>query len=123
MPSITLNHLKDVLGKAYIHGYHNCLDMKDSFVDDLVKILFEEPKVFSKNDGWKVFTVKELRQLSVGTIFEHSVRGKCYIEAGRYSSAKTFMHFEDGSRSEFVSDCEPWNQVMKIIGSQKKRQR
>lgn len=110
--ALTIKKLKKLLKEAYESGYAGSLDMADSYTDDVLSSLFTQQEKLTTNDGWETYTVKQLRNLTVGTILEHSSRGKCWIDSNR---TETFMKFWDGSVSKFYTDDAPWNEPLRII--------
>lgn len=118
MAAITLQRLKQVIADAYANGYHGCLDLSDTYVEEAIARLMDTPAipVLSVNDGWKNWTVKELRSLDVGTIMEHATRGKGWTSG---TSSERLMIWADGSQSHFYKDETPWNEPMRVIGKMK----
>lgn len=119
MPALTLNRLKDVLIQSYKLGFHGCYDMQTSLIDKLVEELIQLPvdNQFSVNDGWKIFTLKELTNLRQGTIIDHSVRGIGYIQNNKTMILrKTCAVFKTTGVCQFHSDTSPpWNELMRIV--------
>lgn len=122
MAAITLQRLKQVIGIAYEAGYHGCLDLKETYAEEIIQQLLANPAdpVLSKNDGWRVYKVKELRVLPPGTMLEHVIRGNGYIEK---MGSITHMRWTDGSMSVFVSDEDPWTDPMRLLGRTMKLER
>jgi hypothetical protein len=117
---ITLHKLRQVIESAYESGYHGCLDLKESYSEEALQALLAgacEP-ILNKNDGWKIFRVRELREVAVGTIFEHSIRGKGWIETNHM---ETVMRWQDGSASKFYDEDTPWTEPMRITGMTQKK--
>ena len=115
MAAITLQRLKQIISDAYAAGYGGSLDMSESYVQEITTMLLATPEQpLSKNEGWKIFKHKELRDVPVGTIFEHSSRGKGWIES---NSTEKYMRFHNGEICHFYSDESPWDEPMRIIGS------
>lgn len=110
---ITLERLVTLLGKAFDMGYEGCYDLKKTYIEEL---LIEAQKK-DTNDQFKVYKVKELKELPEGTIFQHSTRGRCWI-ATKTNGSK-IMQFEKGEVIELCSDNEPWNMPMQMIYSEK----
>src|SRR6266404_4668755 len=119
--AITLHKLKDIVAQAYVLGYHGCLNMKDSIVDQLIEDLITLPNVeqFSINDGWRIFTIKELHLLTTGVIVDHSSRGKGYVVRDR-SPFKSHIIFDICGPCYFLSaDMPPWTEPMRIVNRRK----
>lgn len=93
--------------------YHGCLENKDVYIEErLEKLLKNESNPFPKNEGWRIFPIKELSKYPFGTIFEHSILGKGFIDR---KSKLPCMNFQ-GKINFFHSDDEnPWDQVMRIV--------
>jgi len=114
MAAITLQRLKQLVADAYKSGYHGCLDMQDGYVEDSMNKLMEPmAPILSANDGWKTWTIKELRALEAGTILEHATRGKGWIE---HTSTERFITWTDSTVSHFYKDDVPWLEPMRVIG-------
>lgn len=119
MAAITLQKLKKLLGDAYEAGYGNSLELKACYVEEIAAAILGEPEeTFGPNEGWKVFKVRELREIAVGTIFDHSARGKCWVEL-HHGSRERHMKFENGEICHFYQDSRPWDEPMRIIGGVK----
>lgn len=122
---ITVQRLRQVIELAYESGYHGCLDLKESYSEIAIQTLLAgacEP-VLNKNDGWRIFKIKELREIVIGTIFEHSIRGKGWIEVNPHVSPvlEKAMRWQDGSVSSFQEETSPWTEPMRIIGATQKQ--
>jgi hypothetical protein len=122
MAAITSQRLKQIIAAAFEAGYHNCLDEKDSYADEIISALLAAPEesLLTKNDGWKVWPVKELRSVSVGLMFEHTSRGRGWIES---NSMERYMRWHDGTTTKFYSDESPWNEPMRPLGMTMKHDR
>ena len=118
MASITKKRLQAALLDAYEQGYRGALDMQENCVEGiLATLLGSDPEsTDNQNDGWRVFTVKELRATKIGTIFEHSTLGKGWIDACNT------MTWASGGSHLFQSDNQPWTEPMRIIGMTSKSQ-
>lgn len=116
MATLTLQRLKKIIGIAYENGYHGCLDLKDSYTEEVISKLLttDDEPTLSKNDGWKIYRAKELITMAIGTIFEHCIRGRGYIEAT--STNGRIMRWSDGTVSAFLHDESPWLDPMRRIG-------
>lgn len=114
MAAITLQRLKQVISDAYVAGYGSSLELKDCYVDELIASLLDAPdSAPSANDGWKIYKVRELRELKPGTILEHFTRGKGWIET---QGVEKWLKFENGEVSHFFQDASPWDEPMRVLG-------
>lgn len=115
MAAITLQRLRQSLAEAYAAGYHGCLDLCPSYVDEAITRLMLTPAapVLSVNDGWRVWTVASLKKQDVGTIFEHATRGRGWLD-GR--GMTRFVTWADGTVSHFLKDEPPWTEPMRVVG-------
>lgn len=120
MAAITSHRLKQIIESAYEAGYRNCLDEKTSYAEEVISALLAAPEELSKNDGWKVWLVKELRSVAIGMMFEHASRGLGWIEG---NSIGRYMRWRDGTISQFYSDDVPWKESMRQIGLTMKQER
>lgn len=63
---------------------------------------------------WRIYTVKELRTKSIGTLFYHPQLGQGKVSCS-YQTVK-HMAFSTGEIAYFVQDdIEPWDEPMKEI--------
>jgi hypothetical protein len=125
MAAITLERLKQLMAECYAAGYRGPLDLKDSFVNELVTEVFKSPDNTGENDGWTNYTIRDLKAMPIGTILEHSKRGKCWIESGAVGISTdgraVHMRFEDGSIAHFHQDASPWLDKMRVVGKTMKQ--
>lgn len=115
MAAITLQRLRQIIEIAYESGYHGCLDMKNVYAEEIIQNLLDSPAepVLNKNDGWRVYKVKELRVVAPGTMYEHLTRGRGYIET---EGLERVMRWSDGTCTRFVTDEPPWTDPMRPLG-------
>jgi hypothetical protein len=69
-----------------------------------------------KTNDYKIYTVKELKVIKPGTVFEHCQLGKCMVMQDRDGGYK-YMVFKKNSQQEafFVTNAHPWDIPMKVI--------
>ena len=114
--ALKMQRLREIILKAYENGNAGCLDLKDQYADEALQELVEE-MAKSKGVGTgelKVYTVEELKKFPLGTVFEHSRLGKCWIDGTE--KIKT-MTTEDGQTFHLMENDEPWNEPMRQIGN------
>lgn len=106
---ISMRKLLQVCSEIYQAGQSGVGDCADSAIEEaLVR------NGLSLADNWKIFTVKELAEMPVDTIFVHSVYGRCWISERPDEKVK-FMSFLRRGPSDFRSNSDPWDKPMKII--------
>lgn len=112
--ALKMERLRQLFVKIYEDGHTGCLDLKEQYADEALQQLLEE---MSKEKGisgdLKIYTVEELKKLPLGTIFEHSRLGKCWIDGTEKLKTLTV---EDGQTFHLMENDEPFNEFMKIIG-------
>ncbi len=115
MTVLKLTKLKEIIKKAYEAGYNGCMEMVEEFTDEMLIIVQKEIASKEHGDGeWRIWLTEELKKKSVGTLFEHSRLGRCWID-GRSEKDKC-MRFENGDHRFFIQNIEPWDELMREIG-------
>lgn len=113
MAALKLNRLREIVLRVYEDGHRGCLDLKDDYADELIQELMAEMSKEKDSGDWRVYTVEELRKKPLGTIFEHSRLGKCWIDGNEKLKTVTF---EDGHTTHIMENSEPWTENMREIG-------
>jgi hypothetical protein len=118
---LSTDKLRAVVAEAFDLGYHNSAELKDQLIDELITrcMVKEEPQ-------YRIFKVAELKQMPVGALFQHSTRGRCWIEAKPDGTKQ--MRFENpGAKSDagkeersgktvsLSTDDEPWDRPMRLL--------
>jgi hypothetical protein len=113
MAALKLNRLKEIIRIAYAAGHAGCLDLQDLYADEVLQEITKEIQQEGRGSGdWRLFSAEELRKMPVGTIFEHSRLGRCWIDG---SENRKCMTFADGNTSFFVQNIEPWDEPMRNL--------
>jgi len=64
---------------------------------------------------YRIYTVAELKEMKVGTVFDHGKFGKCIIM--KYRNGAKYMRFKkDINDAWFYKDEHPWTIAMKLLG-------
>ena len=108
--NIDIGTLKSALTEAYTKGTEGSLDLVSSCVEEILEKL---NRSFKKSEGWKIYTVKELREKSVPTVFQHKTLGACFVEQQKGKEKE--LKFPDGKSYTFDCDDYPFNIPMKEI--------
>jgi len=109
---IPLEKLNALVNEAFDRGMCGCSDLKSQDIDEL----FQKYQVRETED-FKVWRTSELKEMPEGTIFQHLLRGRCWIVC-RANGTK-FMQFDRGQALDFNSDLDPWDKPMRLIYSEK----
>ncbi len=114
--NIETDRLKFWLGQAFDSGYQNSQDLRDQIIDDLMVDVIKDqtPKA---DEGYRIYKVAELKKMPAGTVFHHSIRGRCYLFPK--SDGTNCMQFEQGQASGLTSDADPWDHPMKLLHTEK----
>ena len=113
--ALKLQQLRSIILKAYEDGNGGCLELKEQYADELLQQLIEE--MSKTKNGFsselKVYSVEELKKFPLGTVFEHSRLGRCWInETDRVKTMTT----EDGHTFYMMQNNEePWNEPMRMV--------
>jgi hypothetical protein len=114
MAGLKLNQLRDIVLTVYEAGHRGCLDLREDYADEFIQALMIEINKGKANSGeWRVYTVKEISQRPIGTMFEHTSLGKCWIDG---TEKLKHMTFENGSVFHLLEDDEPWLEKIREIG-------
>ena len=90
------------------------MELKEGYVDEAISSLLDAPEAPpSVNDGWKIYKVRDLREMKPGSMLQHFTRGKCWVET---QGVEKWMRFETGETSNFFQDAPPWDEPMRFIG-------
>jgi hypothetical protein len=111
---ITTEKLRDLLSEAFDAGYENSQEFKGDCIDEILARHHAR-----QEEQYRVFKVAELRKLPEGTIFHHSTRGRCWLEADS-AGGKYMMFANKGQKLALINDTEPWDRPMKLLHSEKK---
>jgi hypothetical protein len=104
---IAFDKLKNLIGEAYESGYRGSLQMKEQEIDGLL-----EKYEVSSNGGFRIWTIEELREMPVGTLFDHLAMGRCFIES---RLDRHIMQFNRGEERLFNHNGNPWDIPMKLV--------
>ncbi len=112
--ALKMQQLRGIILKAYEDGNAGCLELKDQYADELLQQLVEEMSKTKTgfSSELRIYTVEELKKFPLGTVFEHSRLGKCWVDGTE--KVKT-MTTEDGHTFHLMENDEPWNEPMKMI--------
>ena len=110
---IALDKLVALVNEAFDRGVQGCADLKRQELDDL----FLKYQV-RETDDFRVWKADELKKMPEGSIFQHLLRGRCWVVA-RANGSK-FMQFAKGQAMDFNSDQDPWDKPMRLIHSEGK---
>jgi hypothetical protein len=108
MASISKQKLKELVMQAYDSGYHGSLELKEEYAEETLEDFLRDPD----EEEWKVYSIKELLEMPIGSVFTHNRLGKCKIHGN--SLKDKHMVFENGEVKHFASDSDPWDEPMKI---------
>lgn len=114
MAAMSFQKLKQIIADAYAAGYSGSLDLKEAYVDETIQEILSADQPATKNEGWRVFKINELRTIPVGTIYDHESLGKGWTEN---NGTETYMRFHTGEIYHFYTNENPWDQPMRIVGT------
>lgn len=111
---LTIDKISEILSEAFDGGYVG------NTLNEVLAEIIEKYKIDEKNDvivdtnEFRIFTCEELQSLPIGTVFHHSILGKCRINK---KFGNSYMKFDDESLmpAGFNTDSYPWDMSMKII--------
>ena len=106
--NITWERLSELVSEAFDCGYRCCYDLKSDQLDEILKD-------FCLAEGWRIWSVADIKELPEGTIFQHILKGRCWLVIGR--NGEKYAQFEDGQSVRLNSDSHPWDKPMKRISS------
>lgn len=109
---ISLEKLTTIVNEAFECGLRGCAELKQQDLEEL----FQKFKIREIEDI-RVWNIVELKKMPEGSIFNHLIRGRCWI-VERANGSK-FMQFEKGQAIEFISQTDPWDKPMKLIYSER----
>ncbi len=109
MVEIKMDKLIEVCRIVYDGGVSGSADLRDSFINDVL-----QKNGISSDDQWRVYTVKELQQMPIGTLFSHSLLGRGTVCERAESKVKYIVFAEVGPRDLNV-DLDPWDKPMKLL--------
>jgi len=118
--AIKVQHLRELLEQAYEAGYHGCLDLKGEYVDEAIQKILDgriEVSAVNPNDGWRIYKINELIKEPIGTIFEHSRLGKCWIDQNEDNPKDKRVVFANGEIKYLQADTNPWDEPMRLLQS------
>lgn len=99
-----------LLTEAYDLGYKGCNDLKNDNIENL--LLSHNIK---NEDEFKIFKVEELKQLPVGTILQHIIKGRCWVQSRVRGKLIKYIQFQNGGSAELIKDAHPWDKPMRIV--------
>jgi hypothetical protein len=105
---ISLEKLTDLVNEVYERGRSGCADLRQQEIEEA----FQKFQIRNDED-YKTWTVEKLRTLPRGTIFQHLIRGRCFI--AEKADGMKFMQFDKGQALNFNSDQDPWDKPMRLI--------
>ena len=111
MHEISQEKLKQLLGEAFDAGYESSFEFRDQCIEDILA----GHQQSCQEEQYRIYKAAELRNMPAGSIFHHSVRGRCWIvESAKYLKQ---MRFERSTpaRISLVTDGDPWNSPMKLL--------
>lgn len=109
---ITLDKLTALVNEAYDCGNRGCADLKAQEIEEL----FGRYNI-RRTEDFRVWKAEELRNMPVGSIFQHILRGRCFITAR--ANGQKYMQFDKGQVMDFNSDQDPWDKPMHLIYSER----
>jgi len=105
---VSKEQLRKMLYEAFDFGYNNSSEMKEQVVADLIK-----KYNLDKQEDFLIYNITDLQRMPLGTIFEHSTRGRCWIVN---KDGRRAMQF-DSEVLEFNNEGDPWDKPMKLLHS------
>jgi len=112
--TLKLSRIKDIISEAYTAGYQGSMELRDAFVENMLKKVTQEineTKSIS-GDEWKVYTVEELNKEAIGTVFEHRSYG---LGTLKRKDHKCYIQFDNGDVYHCVQNTEPWIEEMRKV--------
>lgn len=100
--------IKGLMGQIFDKSYFSPNELKSVIVEESIADF-----IMRETNSSRVYTVVELQAMPMGTMFEHSLRGRCWISAK--SDGKKCVHFQSGGTMNILQDGDPWNKPMRIL--------
>lgn len=107
---LSLENLLEIIREAFDAGLTGTPDLRPQIEEELLARFKVKIKA-----NIKVWTVEKLREMPVGSIFDHSLKGRCSI--AEHSNGAKFMQFQSGKAIEFTSNSDPWDKPMRLLES------
>jgi hypothetical protein len=107
---IPYKKLVEMLHSTYSAGRTSSSDLREQVVEEILA----EFNV-AKLQDFRVYSVDELRNFPPGSMFCHSMLGKCEI-IHKKGMRKPFMKFDNGATHQFSADSFPWDVPMVYLG-------
>lgn len=109
---IPLDKLTALVNEAFERGMSGCSDLKQQDIEEL----FGKYQIRETED-FRVWSVDELRKMPEGTIFQHLLKGRCWIVSR--ANGTRFMQFDRGQAIDFNTNIDPWDKPMRLIYSER----
>ncbi len=100
--------IKSLMAAVFDRAYFASPDVKDSIIAEALDGFIEK-----ETNAAKVYTVAELQAMPVGTMFEHSVRGRCWVVAK--TDGTKCVRFQSGGTINLLLNGDPWNKPMRVL--------